>query len=145
MALFWPFLYPYPLLLFGDIVLYPPSPRIIWNYPLSYFNQLYNFTCLRLCLFMCATVSIVLCCLSRGRIFSQFENELVPSWERGIREKHWELILNWEQARSQFISSLTKNTASGVNFYNIICAAFLFYICTDFVLVLYFFGVRKFS
>jgi hypothetical protein len=25
---------------------------------------------------------------SRGRIFSQFENELVPSWERGIWEKH---------------------------------------------------------
>jgi hypothetical protein len=26
--------------------------------------------------------------VSRGRIFSQFENELVPSWERGIWEKH---------------------------------------------------------
>jgi hypothetical protein len=24
----------------------------------------------------------------RGRIFSQFENELVPSWEQGIWEKH---------------------------------------------------------
>ncbi len=33
--------------------------------------------------------------------FSQFENELVPSWERGKWEKHWELV-----------PSLTKNTAS---------------------------------
>jgi hypothetical protein len=30
-----------------------------------------------------------LCCkVSRGRIFSQFENELIPSCERGIWEKH---------------------------------------------------------
>ncbi len=39
---------------------------------------------------------------SRGRIFSQFENELVASWEWGKWEKHWELV-----------PSLTKNTASG--------------------------------
>ncbi len=35
--------------------------------------------------------------LYRGRIFSKFENELVP---------------NWEQASSQLVPSLTKNTAS---------------------------------
>ncbi len=33
-----------------------------------------------------------------GRIFSQFENELVPSWERGIWEKHRELVPRWERA-----------------------------------------------
>ncbi len=32
----------------------------------------------------------------RGSIFSQFENELVPSWERGIWEKHLELVPCWE-------------------------------------------------
>ncbi len=47
-----------------------------------------------------------------SRIFSQFENELVPSWEQGIWEKHWELVPSWERARSQLFSSQTKNTAS---------------------------------
>ncbi len=49
---------------------------------------------------------------SWDRIFSQFENELVHSWEQGIWEKHWELVPSWERARSQLVHSLTKNTAS---------------------------------
>jgi hypothetical protein len=35
-----------------------------------------------------------------SRILSQFENKLVPSWERSIWEKDWELVSNWERARS---------------------------------------------
>ncbi len=50
-----------------------------------------------------------------GRIFSQIENELVPSWERGIWEKHWELVPSWERAWSQLVPSLTKNRASGLD------------------------------
>ncbi len=48
----------------------------------------------------------------KGCIFSQFENELVPSWERGIWEKHWELVPSRERACSQLVPSLTTNTAS---------------------------------
>ncbi len=50
----------------------------------------------------------------KGRIFSQFENELVPSWVRGIQEKHRELVPSWERARSQLVSSLTKSTFSSL-------------------------------
>jgi hypothetical protein len=50
----------------------------------------------------------------RGPIFNQFVNELVPRWERGIWEKHWELAPSWERACSQLVPSLTKNTASDV-------------------------------
>jgi hypothetical protein len=49
---------------------------------------------------------------SWGRIFSHFENKIVPSWERGIWEKHWEHVPSWDRAHSQLVSSLTKNTAS---------------------------------
>jgi hypothetical protein len=60
--------------------------------------------------------SKIIILLPWGRIFSQCDKELVPSWERVIWEKHWELVVpSWERARSQLVSSLTKNTASGLN------------------------------
>jgi hypothetical protein len=53
-----------------------------------------------------------------GRFFSHFENKLIPSWEQGIWEKHWELAPSWEQACSQLVPSLTKNTAFGFSLHH---------------------------
>ncbi len=76
--------------------------------------------------------------LAWGRIFSQFENELVPSWEQGIWEKHWELVPSWEWARSQ------PDKKYGLRIFRMECLSDTFFYCF-FVLIFYNFRPSEYN